>query len=125
MFCCQCGKRLPENAKFCPGCGAPIATDTSKNSDNISITLVMAKQSFLASAAVAASLNGIESAWVGDGQSVVLSVPSGKNEIVLKAGFRKRKITFSATRDVMINIKWNRLSGGLDVLCTGEDVQVL
>lgn len=24
MFCKQCGKELPENVKFCPGCGAEV-----------------------------------------------------------------------------------------------------
>lgn len=24
MFCSKCGKQLPDNAKFCPGCGSPI-----------------------------------------------------------------------------------------------------
>jgi len=24
MFCCNCGKQLPDSAKFCPDCGQPI-----------------------------------------------------------------------------------------------------
>lgn len=24
MFCVQCGKKLPDDAKFCSGCGAPV-----------------------------------------------------------------------------------------------------
>ncbi|MBE6121049.1 MAG: zinc-ribbon domain-containing protein [Erysipelotrichaceae bacterium] len=27
MECKQCGNSLPENAKFCPECGAPVPTD--------------------------------------------------------------------------------------------------
>ena len=36
MFCEKCGKELPEGAKFCEGCGAPVgdaqAKETPKNS---------------------------------------------------------------------------------------------
>ena len=29
MFCQQCGAQMDDNAKFCPGCGAPAAADAS------------------------------------------------------------------------------------------------
>ncbi len=32
LYCKKCGKKLPENAKFCPGCGTTIVTDTEGQS---------------------------------------------------------------------------------------------
>ena len=26
-FCAECGKTIPKNAKFCPGCGAKVITE--------------------------------------------------------------------------------------------------
>lgn len=35
-FCTQCGARLPEGARFCPRCGAPVAThDTPAEADRM------------------------------------------------------------------------------------------
>ncbi|GEM_PF-6989679 len=31
MYCNQCGTALPEGSRFCPGCGAPVTTDTNQN----------------------------------------------------------------------------------------------
>ncbi len=28
MFCTNCGKQIPEDARFCPACGTPVLTDT-------------------------------------------------------------------------------------------------
>lgn len=44
MFCWKCGKELPENAKFCPGCGTQIVKRECENEektiqpDNVSLT---------------------------------------------------------------------------------------
>ena len=27
MFCEQCGKKLPDGARFCPNCGTPVPQD--------------------------------------------------------------------------------------------------
>lgn len=27
MFCNQCGQKLPDDARFCPDCGAPVEPD--------------------------------------------------------------------------------------------------
>ena len=29
MFCKNCGKEMDDNAKFCPGCGAPVGTGSA------------------------------------------------------------------------------------------------
>jgi hypothetical protein len=70
-------------------------------------------------------LNGTETAWIGDGQSVDISAPAGENHLLFKAAFLKKEIHFSSSLDVNISLKWNRLTKGLHILCTGADVKVL
>ncbi len=31
MFCSECGKEIEENVRFCPGCGAPVASNPADN----------------------------------------------------------------------------------------------
>ncbi len=49
MFCHQCGKLLPENTYFCPGCGAPKAqTPTARTPKAIALSNIQLTKSKLA-----------------------------------------------------------------------------
>ena len=74
---------------------------------------------------ITAYLNGSEVAWIGDGQSVDINAPDGANTLLFKAAFRKTQVKFESASDVNIALKWNRLTGALQALCTGEAVKVL
>lgn len=74
---------------------------------------------------ITAFLNGTEVAWIGDGQSVEIDTPDGENHLLFKAALRKAEIRFSSSADVNISLKWNRITGRLQCLCTGTDVKVL
>lgn len=31
MFCSECGREIEENVRFCPGCGASVASNPADN----------------------------------------------------------------------------------------------
>ncbi|MEG1579165.1 MAG: hypothetical protein RR336_10410, partial [Oscillospiraceae bacterium] len=66
-----------------------------------------------------------EVAWVGGGQTATFKAPAGRNTIMLLANREKRTIYISAYKNVAISAKWNRRVGGVDAICTGEDVVLL
>jgi len=74
---------------------------------------------------ITAFLNGTEVAWIGDGQLVSIDAPAGENHLLFKASLRKSEIRFTSSSDVNISLKWNRITGRLECLCTGADVKVL
>ena len=37
MFCQNCGKQLPDSAKFCSGCGQPVAAQESVASPAVNV----------------------------------------------------------------------------------------
>ena len=39
MFCSQCGEQVPEEANFCPSCGAPVADSTVPDSSDTTSAL--------------------------------------------------------------------------------------
>lgn len=126
--CPECHSEISDKAVACPHCGFPLhgeASNRASDAKTFNLTVSMAKQSFLASATVSVILNGEEIAWVGDGQTASAEAPKGENTVILKAAMRKKIITFAATKDVTINAKWNRFSGKLEALCTGEDFKAI
>ncbi len=44
MFCHQCGTRLPEKARFCPGCGAPVAAPSGEAQTRVAQTVEQVKE---------------------------------------------------------------------------------
>ncbi|MPM07937.1 hypothetical protein SDC9_54248 [bioreactor metagenome] len=88
------------------------------------IHIMMTKQ-FIISGTITIYLNDAESAWIGNGQDVILNALAGENKLLFKFGFRSKSIKFISNSDVNVMVKWNRLTGGIDALCTGADVQVL
>ena len=121
MFCTNCGKQFAGN--FCPACGTPSGgnADATAQEQFIRINITTARQNFLLAATVTVLLNGAEVAWVGEGQSVSVSAPSGNNTLQFRANLRKKTLTFVSTKDVDVTIKWNRITGALDAFCTGSD----
>jgi hypothetical protein len=91
----------------------------------MNINITAASQFFLMSATITAFLDGVESAWIGNGQSVIISAPAGEHELKFKANMRSRTIKFKSTADVNVMLKWSRITGSLEALCTGADVEVL
>ncbi|MPN13393.1 hypothetical protein SDC9_160714 [bioreactor metagenome] len=91
----------------------------------MNINITMARQGLMLGGTVTAYLNGAEAAWIGNGQSIALGAAAGENELTFKSGLRSRTIKFKSTADVNVMLKWNRVTGSLEALCTGPDVEVL
>lgn len=89
------------------------------------ITVKSINQFFLASATMTIILNGVESAWLGNGEQVTLDAPEGKNRILIKSSLREKDITLEASQDVTITVKWNRISGKIETLVAGPDVKLI
>lgn len=83
------------------------------------------KQPFLVGGSMTVYVNGIETAWLGNGDQETIEVEQGENQVIIKSGIRQKNITFLSNQDVTITVKWNRFSGGIEALVNGSDVKVL
>ena len=82
---------------------------------NINVTVV--KQNFAMAASITALLNGNEVAWLGEGSVTPILAPDQDNTMVFKSGLRKTEVSLPAGHNYNISLKWNRMSGKLEVLC--------
>lgn len=111
--CPECGKDISDKAAACPNCGCPISGATS---DSAKLTFSMASQRFLVSATVSVSLDGEDVGLLSDGQSFSIDVPKGAHDLFLKGSMRKKEVKLNIAGDTRVDVKFNRMSGGLDAL---------
>lgn len=83
------------------------------------------RQTFMVGGSVKVYINGVERAWLGNGDQEIIEVEQGENNILIKSGIRQKNITFTSNQDVTITVKWNRISGSIDALINGPDVKIL
>lgn len=88
------------------------------------INITMVRQSLLIGGTITVYLNGIETAWIGNGQSVTINAPEGENTLLFKYGLRSKKLQFTSTSDVNVTLKWNRAIGSIETLCSGADIKI-
>lgn len=82
-------------------------------------------QSFLIKPVITVKLNGKERAWINCGDTDTIEAAEGENTLEFSASLRKKVVHFRAIKDVSITLKWNRVTGGMEALVSGEDVEVL
>lgn len=90
----------------------------------MNINVTVSKQSYLFCPTMNFYLDGQAVAWLGNGEKTSLSAPAGTHELQTKASLRSKTIKFTASKDVSITTRWNRISGKIEMLCTGEDVKI-
>ena len=133
MFCPNCGTKLPENAKFCSSCGNPIPTvqgsapmweNTVQNEPSPAacpdpemcrLTIRRSNQFYVYNPAMKVFLDGAKIGAVKNGATVTFDVPKGIHTLRVASCFRKKQITVSFAGDTDLDLRWNRVTGGIIV----------
>ena len=95
MYCSQCGKEIPDNSKFCNGCGSPVSTQIENQvsmSETNNKTMFTSEENISSDYAVASKHN--TSAELEHTDSVALLQPNAKKKRL--KGWHKALISVAA-----------------------------
>ena len=130
--CGGCGAALKAGAEFCTACGAacgtkcgatvqgqtapaaPASKPTAGQGQTVKVTVSLAK-ALMITLDVNIFAGDAKLASLGKGQSVVVEVPVGTKEIVFKSGLIKKTAKIDGNTDTAVNLKWNMITGLLDI----------
>ena len=119
MFCNKCGNEIVGDAKFCSKCGQPLSyaanSATNGNVDAYTLTINRAKQWYLVNPAVKIVVDGGAEYKIDSGETLNIPVSPGAHNIAFSCSIRNKIVNINASNNVVINIKWNRITGSLEV----------
>ena len=121
VFCNYCGSENTNGAKFCSECGKPVTFVNEQplanqtNNKVHKLTIFRESQVYLINPPVNVSINNNKKLSINNGESVELELDEGNYEIVFSLHFRKKTINLKLNKDININLKWNRITGALEI----------
>jgi hypothetical protein len=128
MYCRKCGVQIPDDSRFCVQCGTALNAQETGNPPQGNaagirkhkVTVFRESQIYLVNPPVNISINNQKRSSVDNGGTAVFELDEGHYVFTFSLSFRSRKVELDVTRDMQINLKWDRLTGALktDVIYT-------
>ena len=114
MFCTKCGNQINEQVKFCPKCGQAVDTG-SGGSHNFTLTINRANQWFAINPAVKIVIDNSTEYKIDNGATLNIPVSAGPHNIAFSCSMRNKIVNINVAGNITLNIKWNRITGSLEV----------
>lgn len=120
MFCNKCGNQLIDGAKFCSMCGQPTNQATNNTVENkgrgtFTLTINRANQWYAINPAVKIVVDGGAEYKIGNGETLNVPITAGPHKIAFSCSIRNKIVNINVIDNVILNIKWNRITGSLEV----------
>lgn len=120
MFCNKCGNKIIEHVKFCSKCGQAVnlATNNVVSHDNnevFTLTINRAKQWFVVNPAVKIVVDGSTEYKIDNGAALDIPILAGVHKVAFSCSIRNKIVNINVSNNITLNIKWNRVTGSLEV----------
>lgn len=121
MFCNFCGAQNPDGSNFCSKCGKVLNTKINFTSDEptkYNLSIFRVSQTYVINPPINISIthnNHTEELSIANGQNISLSLEKGDYDFLFYQSFRKKAIHVYMDRDHSITVKWNRITGAIEL----------
>lgn len=113
MFCRRCGKELSNDSVFCSQCGCHVEENVQPQEETFVLTLDRSSQLYLLNPPIKAIIDGTKRVSIPSGETATLNLRLGAHKIVFTSCGRTAELDFNMTSDMVISIKFSRLTGGI------------
>lgn len=110
--CSECGKNFSDKASACPNCGMPLRREDRGTYD---VIITREKQWFLINPKIKITVDTVEEYSIANDSSITLPLTTGSHTILFSSGIRKTQTDINVTESMNINVKFNRVTGEIDV----------
>lgn len=120
MYCGKCGNEIAPQSKFCSKCGYSVTLTSNEAAASNStvgyiLTINRAKQWFAINPAVRIVIDRNVEYKIDNGVTLNIPITAGAHNIAFSCNIRNKIVNINATSNVTLNIKWNRITGSLEV----------
>ena len=125
-YCIKCGAQIPEGVKLCVNCQqraegpaasgpqAQAGPETGAGQGVYRLTVTRKDQFYLVNPAMKVSVDGVERLHVDNGATMWVDLPAGIHMLGVKSSFRKKELCINMSRNMMVVLSWNRLTGEIE-----------
>jgi len=110
--CPECGKEISDKAPACPNCGIPLRREDRGTYD---VVITREKQWYLVNPKVKIIVDSADEYALENGSSITIPLTTGAHTLVFSLGIRKTQTDIDVTENMKINVKFNRMTGEIEV----------
>lgn len=110
--CPECGKEISDKAPACPNCGMPLRRE---DRGTYNVTIVREKQWFLINPKISITVDASDKYSLANDSSIIIPMTTGHHSILFSFGIRETRTDIDVTEEMVINVKFNRVTGELEV----------
>ena len=110
--CPECGKEISDKATACPNCGMPLRREDRGTYD---VVITREKQWFLVNPKIKVTVDAADEYFIENDSSISIPLTTGVHTLLFSSSIRKTQTNIDVTENMNINVKFNRVSGEIDV----------
>lgn len=110
--CSECGKEISDKAAACPNCGMPLRKEERGTYD---IVITRENQWFLVNPKIKIIVDSADEYYLENNGKITIPMTTGPHTLLFCLSVRKTRTEIDVTENMNITVKFNRLSGEIEV----------
>ncbi len=124
MYCKYCGKEIDGDALFCKYCGKRLKGPAQSEEQpqpaaargTYTLKIVREAQMYVVNPAVKIKIDGDREFKIENDSTLDIPIEAGEHIIYFSCGPRNKTVKKDITADTVLSMKWNRITGAMEVV---------